>query len=112
MAEPVSPLPTASPRNEPVPWPNVTEPVATLPGSPEISGGNARPAVNDLPERFRSGIQRSYEQAKESLSHLLSRSERRFRYLVEERPIQVVAGVAIASLLTGAALRIWRSNHD
>jgi hypothetical protein len=26
--------------------------------------------------------------------------------------MQIVAGVAIAAFLTGAALRIWRSNHD
>jgi hypothetical protein len=32
--------------------------------------------------------------------------------VVEERPIQVVVGVAIGAFLAGAGLRIWRSYHD
>jgi hypothetical protein len=32
--------------------------------------------------------------------------------MAQEQPMQIVIGVAIASLLAGAALRIWRSHHD
>jgi len=121
MAEPALPLPNSAPKNEPVPWPNAVEPVPleTLQGSPDITGSNTRPKGDDLKESLRSGmnhyfeeIQRGCEEVQRAASRALSRANRKFRYMAEERPMQIVMAVAIASLLTGTALRIWRSNHD
>lgn len=113
MAEPVSALPNPTPpttaKGQTVPWPKAAE---TLPGSPEISGSNEETAVPELPERISAGFQDYYSRFQTAVSDLLERSRRRFRYMAQERPMQIVAGVAIASLLAGAALRIWRSHHD
>lgn len=114
MAEPVSALPNPTPsattaKGQTVPWPKAAEP---LPGSPEISGSNEETAVPEFSERVSAGFQDYYNRFQTSMSDLLDRSRRRFRYMAEERPMQIVVGVAIASLLAGAALRIWRSHHD
>jgi hypothetical protein len=114
MAEPVSALPNAtSPattaKGQTVPWPT---PVQPLPGSPEISGSNEESAVPELSERLSAGFQDYYGRVQTAVSDMMERSRRRFRYMAQERPMQIVIGVAIASLLAGAALRIWRSQHD
>lgn len=66
----------------------------------------------DTNEQFRFTLQHSYSELQSTMSHLFMRVRSRFRFMVEERPMQVVAGVAIAAFVAGAALRIWRSNHD
>jgi hypothetical protein len=33
-------------------------------------------------------------------------------YMAEERPIHLVAGVAVAAFAAGSGLRIWRSHHE
>ena len=113
MAEPVSalpnPTPPTTPRGETVPWP---KPAQTLPGSPEISGSNTETAVSEFSERLSTGVQDYYGRIQTAMSDMIERSRSRFRYMAQERPMQIVAGVAIASLLVGAALRIWRSHHD
>lgn len=114
MAEPVSALPNPTPpsttaKGQTVPWPKAAEP---LPGSPEISGSNEETAVPEFSERVSAGFQDYYNRFQTSVSDLLDRSRRRFRYMAQERPMQIVVGVAVASLLAGAALRIWRSHHD
>ena len=114
MAEPVSALPTATSPGPPAqgqtgPWPT---PVQPLHGSPEISGGTEETAVPELSERLSAGFQDSYGRLQRVASDMMERSRRRFRYMAQERPMQIVVGVAIASLLVGAALRIWRSQHD
>jgi hypothetical protein len=111
MAEPISALPDPSlesPRSEPVPWPKPVDPLA---GSPEISGSNSQTAVSDYPERFRQGFEHAYAELRSTASEMLERSRRRFQYMAQERPMQIVIGVAVAAFITGAALRIWRSNH-
>jgi len=114
MAEPVSAFPDPTPpttpaKGETVPWPMPVEP---LPGSPEISGSNEGTAVPEFSERLSAGFQDYYSRIQSAMSDMIERSRRRFRYLAQERPMQIVAGVAVASLLAGAALRIWRSHHD
>ena len=110
MAEPVSALPNPPiPKGEAVSWP---DPAVPLTGYPDISGSNSATAVPAFSERLNQGLQDSYARFQSTASDLLERSRRRFRYMAEERPMQIVIGVAIASLLTGAALRIWRGNHD
>ena len=121
MAEPAVPLPNSIPKNEPVPWPNPVEPlrVQTQQGSLDVTGSNPRPTVDDLKEELRSGadhffeeIQRGYGEVQRVASRTLYRAHRKFRYLADERPTQIVMAVALTSFLVGAALRIWRSNYD
>ncbi len=110
MAEPVAALPNPpTPKSQTVPWPNAAQP---LPGSPEISGSNTETSVPELSERLNQGFQDYYSRVQTTVSDVLERSRRRFHYMAQERPMQIVVGVAIASLLVGAALRIWRGNHD
>jgi len=110
MAEPVSALPNpTTPKGEPVPWP---APAAPLPVSPEISGSNTETAVSDFSDRLHTGFQEYYSRLQTAVSNILKRSRQRFRDTAQERPMQIVIGVAVASLLAGAALRIWRSHHD
>lgn len=107
MAEPVSALPDpTTSKGQTVPWPKPVEP---LPGSPEISDSNTE---TEFSERVSAGFQDYYSRFQTAVTDMLERSRRRFRYMAEERPVHIVIGVAIASLLAGAALRIWRSNHD
>jgi ElaB/YqjD/DUF883 family membrane-anchored ribosome-binding protein len=46
--------------------------------------------------------------AAERVRVVRARSQR----LVNERPLQVIAGAAILGLIAGIALRLWRSNHE
>jgi hypothetical protein len=110
MAEPVSALPnatspTTTAKGQTVPWPTPLQP---LPGSPEIE----ETAVPELSERLSAGFHDYYGRFQTAVSDMMERSRCRFRYMAQERPMQIVIGVAIASLLAGAALRIWRSQHD
>jgi hypothetical protein len=114
MAEPVSAFPNPTPPTAPVkgqtvPWPTPVEPIQ---GSPEISGSNTETAVPELSARLGAGVQDYYDRVQRALSDVVGRSRRRFRHMAQEQPMQIVIGVAIASLLAGAALRIWRSHHD
>ncbi len=112
MAEPVFPLP---PRSEPVLRPKAGPgpvPVRTVPGTPAISAASVRPRAVDTNEQFRSRLEHSYAELQSTMSQLFMRVRSRFRFMVDERPMQVVAGVAIAAFVAGATLRIWRSNHD
>lgn len=114
MAEPVSAFPNPTPPTTPakgqtVPWPKPVEPP---PGSPEITGSNSKTAVQGFSERLGAEVEHYYSRIERALSDVVEGSRRRFRYLAQARPMQIVIGVAIASLLAGAALRIWRSHHD
>ena len=121
MAEPALPIPASTPKSEPVPWPKPAEsvPLQIQEDSPDITGGTTRRTMDDLEEKLLSGaersvetIQRGYVEVQRAASRTLSRANRKIRYLADERPLQIVAGIAVAAFLTGAALRIWRSNHD
>jgi len=121
MAEPLPPLPATAPKNEPVPWPKVAapEPPEIQQSSPEIVESNIKSAATEVREKLHSAfesfsdeIQLAYDKLQRSISRGVSTVGRKVRYLRRERPMQIVAGVAIASFLAGVALRIWRSNHD
>jgi hypothetical protein len=121
MAEPAVPLPDSVQKNEPVPWPNAVqpEPREVQLGSQDIAGSIEPSTADDIKKKLRSGaehsveiIQRGYEEVQHAASRAVSRANRKLRYLADERPVQIVVGIAVAAFLTGAALRIWRSNHD
>ncbi len=114
MAEPVSALPNATPpattaTGQTVAWPKPVEP---LTGSPETSGSNTEAAAPELLERLSTRVQASYRRVQTTVVDVAELARRRFQSLAQQRPMQIVVGVAIASLLAGAAVRIWRSNHD
>jgi hypothetical protein len=112
MAEPISPLPASNPKTEPIPGPRPLETVRQhQPGSREISTYNLYAGVGTV-DQFRSRLQHSYREIHRAALRAFSRTSRDVRRLANERPMQLVLGVAIASFLAGAALRIWRSNHD
>jgi len=112
MAEPISPLPVSTPKTEPVPR---ARPLETVPprqqGSRRISAHNLYPGVGTV-KQIRSRLQRSYGEIHQAMAQAVSQANRKFRRFANDRPMQVVLGVAVASFLAGAALRIWRSNHD
>ena len=59
----------------------------------------------------RSGVVRLSAQAQRGFSVVLLDVRNRFRYLRNERPLHLVAGIAAAAFLAGAALRIWKSSE-
>lgn len=114
MAEPVSAFPSPTPPTTPakgqtVPWPEPAEPPR---GFAENAGSNTETAVRGFGGRLGAGAQDYYGRIERALSAVLEGSRRRFQRMAHERPVQIVTGVAIASLLAGAAVRIWRSHHD
>jgi hypothetical protein len=59
----------------------------------------------------RAARERVYENARKTLLDTIARARRNLRYLADEKPMQLVIGIAIASFLTGVGLRLWRSHH-
>ena len=117
MAEPVSALPISpeptGPRDhepvlsdprEPVPWPESPKIV-------EPANSSASEKVEQVYEEVRSTISESYRSTQRAVSQAFHRGKRNAQYLMRERPLHVIAGVAVAAFLTGAALRVWRSNY-
>jgi hypothetical protein len=112
MAEPISPLPAFTPKAEPVPRPRPLEAVRPHQADArEISTYNLYAGVGTV-DQIRSRVQRSYREIHQAALRAFSRTRRDVRRLANDRPMQLILGVAIASFLAGAALRIWRSNHD
>jgi hypothetical protein len=111
MAEPLSALPGTTSSNaakaQAIPRPLVR---ARLPELPETS--STRSPTEKLVVRLRSGLERSYREVSRAMVDTWDRSRRNFRYISQEHPLRIVVGVALAAFITGAALRIWRSNHD
>jgi hypothetical protein len=90
----------------------MAEPVSTAPvNSPDVTAlsnpGSVLVPRNSKPlER----VQQQLMTAGERCSVAISRLRRQISYLANERPLELIAAVAAISLLTGVALRIWRSN--
>jgi len=110
MAEPLSALPgtpsSDSAKAQAIPRPLVRERLAELPETSRTS------PTEKLAVGLRSGFERSYREVSRAMVDTWERSRRNFRYISQEHPLRIVVGVALAAFITGAALRIWRSNHD
>ena len=78
-------------------------PVDTVGARPEI--------VHPRPTLVESG-ERVYEAARKTLLDGIARARRDLRYMAEEKPMQLVIGVVIASFLAGVGLRLWRSHYE
>jgi hypothetical protein len=111
MAEPLSALPGTTSSNttkvQAIPRPLVREPLPELP----VTSSTHNP-TEKLVVRLRSGFERSYREVSGAMVGTWDRSRRNFRYISQEHPLRIVVGVALAAFITGAAFRIWRSNHD
>jgi hypothetical protein len=112
MAEPLSALPNVRSSNtaakaQPVPWPKIQEPQREL---PEFASGDR--ATEKLVVHVRQGFERSYREVSGAILGTWKSSRRKFRHISQEHPLRLVIGVAVAAFITGAAVRIWRSNHD
>ena len=111
MAEPLPALPGASTdtavKARVIPWAMPAEPSPEQPQTTSIEE-----AAKKLAERLRTGFDRSYHRVSGAIEGTWHRSRRQFRTISEEHPLQLVLGVAVAAFIAGAALRIWRSNHD
>ena len=68
--------------------------------------------TEDTSGGIRSARERAYEAARKTVLDTISRARRNFRYMADEKPMQLVIGVAIASLLAGIGLRLWRSHYE
>ena len=106
MAERVSALPQPPLNDEPIPWPHKAETADAV--AQEKSGDQGKFSLDDISRRARSAWQR----VQDTGDHFIARSRNRMHRLSQEHPLRVVMGVAVACLLAGAALRIWRSNHE
>jgi hypothetical protein len=106
MAEPVSPLPPSPQSTVPIPWPQETDfPTDRLQPIPAES-------FEGFLQRGREAVERSWKQAQSVVSQAFSRAGSRVRHVKRERPLHVMAGVAVAAFMLGAAIRIWRSRHE
>lgn len=103
MADPSAPRPLSFER----------QPLDTV-GAPEFA--LPRPTLIERTEDtsvwVRSGGERAYENARKAVVDTIARARRNLRYLADEKPMQLVLGVAIASFLVGVGLRLWRSHYE
>jgi hypothetical protein len=102
MAERVSAYPFPEPESYPHPVVDV---------EPEIDFGIASVPIRLYAQlSFRAG--RTFRDVKRATQTALTRVKNVTVRMVEERPIHLVVGVAIATFIAGAGLRIWRSRHE
>ena len=68
--------------------------------------------AEDASARVRSAGEEAYENARKTLRDTIARARRNLRYIADEKPMQLVIGVAVASFLVGVGLRLWRSHYE
>ena len=68
--------------------------------------------TEDSSGRVSSAGERAYEAARKAVLDTIARARRNFRYMADEKPMQLVMGVAIAAFLAGVGLRLWRSHYE
>jgi ElaB/YqjD/DUF883 family membrane-anchored ribosome-binding protein len=62
-------------------------------------------------ELVQSGLTDAYERTKWKSEELARRARSRARYVVDNYPFHLIAGVAGAAFVAGILLRVWRSNR-
>ena len=67
--------------------------------------------ANDIYRSSLSAAERSFRTAQRKISGAASSLVESVRRFADERPLQFVGVVAGVALVTGVALRIWRSNR-
>ena len=111
MAEPLSSLPI-SPPAKPIPWPDEAQNIGLSPVPPVKTKAEPRQRFNDVVKRALNKLGRSWVGAEGGRTELVSRIRRKMTYLRRERPLHIVGAVALTGFLLGAALRLWRNQHD
>ena len=111
MAEPLSSFPVSSPA-QPIPWPEEAQNIGLSPVPPAKTKTEPRQRLNDAVKRALNRLGRSWADAEGGRTQLVSRIRRKMTYLRRERPLHIVAAVALTGFLLGAALRLWRNQHD
>jgi len=53
-----------------------------------------------------------YRESRHKTAHTFNRVRSRASYVVDERPLQVIGGIAAVAFIAGVLLRIWRSSRD
>ena len=106
MADPLpaSPMaPVTRQKSDPISWPEKVTLHAVPPARSRRQGWD---------HELKRSFQRSWATAQNTTSHIAHKLSVKVRYLRRERPLQVIAGFAIAGLLAGIGLRIWRGRHE
>jgi hypothetical protein len=106
MAEPISSLPAAPQRTVPISWPQT--PDHELQTSEPLQTGN----FDYFIQNGRDAVERSWKRTQSAISRALSRAASRMDYVKRERPLEVLAGVAAAAFVVGAAIRLWRNRYE
>ena len=104
MAEPVSSLPASSEKNVPIPWPSPPE--KKMPAKVYV----ARTDFNL--QLGRRAARRSWHTLQSTISGALSRAKSSIARLKREQPLEIIAAAAVAGVLLGTSLRVWRSRHE
>ena len=107
MAEPASSLPASPQKIHPIPWPQRSDAPETM-----RTGTAPQQKLEELLELSRGAVLRSWDSAQRAISGATLRAGNKIRQLRRERPLEIIAGIAVASFLLGAALRVWRSRHE
>jgi len=53
-----------------------------------------------------------YRESRHKTAHTFNRVRSRVSDVVDERPLEVIAGIAAVAFIAGVLLRIWRSSRD
>ena len=62
-------------------------------------------------ERVQSGLTDAYERTKWKSEELARRARSRARYVLDNYPLHIIAGIAGMAFVAGILVRVWRSNR-
>ena len=105
MASQGNAVPIRNAKNEPISWPNADK------VTPPMSPVESTESTNDIYRDTLAAGERALGRAKEEVSQAAASTVRSIRNFANERPLHFVGIIAGISLLTGVALRIWRSKR-
>ena len=105
MAEPAS-LPVSPQRVEPIPWPQTTD--SNRVGNETVPQQH----FHELLEHSRQAFVYSWDSTHRVLLNVSRGARHRIRQLKRDRPVEIIAGVAIAAFLLGVGLGVWRSRYE
>jgi len=88
-------------------------PLGTVETRPEESV-DPRPTLVPKTKRTstRARAERGYGAARKTVLDAIADARRKLRYVADEKPLQLVLGVAVAAFLAGVGLRLWRSHYE
>ena len=105
MAHQSTTIPIRDPQNEPISWPNPEE------NMPRTVPARTSATANDVYRSSLSAAEQSFRATQRKISGAASSVAESVQRFADERPLHFVGVVAGVALVTGVALRIWRSNR-